>query len=324
MTKLKLREFLRKGYDGLTGMISSNRASFAFFVGLLATVLVYRIQLTIGLFTHPVKPFDFNPTQHPAWFTLAYLPYDLVFVLVCFLLSWLFSRITYLFKQGKAISFSKISGLILLHLVLMMMLLVHGVHSRLLFDVQTGLDISAIKEAFSGISLLKTLKFIEIRDYLFLIFPFAFFWLVLLSPFRLTVWMVRFSILLFLFLSSLSILTTHGRARDVPEEIRLNPAFFLLSDMTESVFFGHSVKDQNGNTVKVTRSVSPLSRPLGPGLSEMERFGSAKRTPPWNIVFFIMESVGTRYIFDTSHGHPMPMPFLHNISEEGWFLKNDR
>ncbi|MBP1700889.1 MAG: hypothetical protein H6Q41_6077, partial [Deltaproteobacteria bacterium] len=27
MTKLKLREFLRKGYDGLTGMISSNRAS---------------------------------------------------------------------------------------------------------------------------------------------------------------------------------------------------------------------------------------------------------------------------------------------------------
>ena len=321
MTKLKLREFLRKGYDGLTGMISSNRASFAFFVGLLATVLVYRIQLTIGLFNHPVKPFDVNPAQHPAWFTLAYLPYDLVFVLVCFLLSWLFSRITYLFKQGKAISFSKISGLILLHLVLMMMLLVHGVHSRLLFDVQTGLDISAIKEAFSGISLLKTLKFIEIRDYLFLIFPFAFFWLVLLSPFRLTVWMVRFSILLFLFLSSLSILTTHGRARDVPEEIRLNPAFFLLSDMTESVFFGHSVKDQNGNTVKVTRSVSPLSRPLGPGLSEMERFGSAKRTPPWNIVFFIMESVGTRYIFDTSHGHPMPMPFLHKISEEGWFLK---
>ena len=226
MTKLKLREFLRKGYDGLTGMISSNRASFAFLIGLLATVLVYRIQLTIGLFTHPVKPFDFNPAQHPAWFTLAYLPSDLVFVLVCFLVSWLVSRMTYFFKQGKAISFLKISGLILLHLALMIMLLVHGVHGRLLFDVQTGLDISAIKEAFSGISLLETLKFIEIKDYLFLFFPFALFWLLLLSPLRLTIRMVRSSILLFLFLSSLSILTTHGRARDVPDEIRLNPVSY--------------------------------------------------------------------------------------------------
>jgi membrane-anchored protein YejM (alkaline phosphatase superfamily) len=135
------------------------------------------------------------------------------------------------------------------------------------------------------------------------------------------VWMVKSSILLFLFLSSLSILATHDRARDVPEEIRLNPGFFILSDITERVFFSHSVKDQNGNPVKVTQSGLPLSRPIGPSLTEMEKFISAKRTHPWNIVFFIMESVGTRYIFDTSHGHPMPMPFLHNISKRGWFLK---
>lgn len=321
MAKLKLRDFLRKGSGALTRMISSSRASFAFFISLLAMVLVYRIQLTIGLFTHPVKPFDFNPTQHPVWFTLAYLPYDLVFILVCFLLSWLLSRMTYFFKQGKAILFLKISGFILLPLVLMLMLLVHGLHGRLLFDVQTGLDTSAIKEGFSGISLLETTKFIEMRDYLFLFFPFALFWLVLLSSLRLKVWMVRFSILLFLLLSSLSILATHGRARDVPEEIRLNPGIFLLSDMTESVLFSHSVKDKNINTVKVNRSGLPLSRSMGSGLTGTEKFVSPKRTHPWNIVFFIMESVGTRYIFDTSHGHPMPMPFLHKISEEGWFLK---
>jgi hypothetical protein len=245
MTKLKLREFLRKGYDGLTGMISSNRASFAFLIGLLATVLVYRIQLTIGLFTHPVKPFDFNPEQHPVWFTLAYLPYDLVFILGCFLLSWLLSRMTYFFKQDKAISFLKISGFILLPLVLMMMLLVHGVHGRLLFDVQTGLDNSVIKETFSGISFIETIRLIEIRDYLFLLLPFTLFWLVLLSPLRLRVWVVRVSILLVIFLSSLSLLAAHGRSKDVPDEIRLNPGLFLLSDVAEDVFFTYSVKDQN-------------------------------------------------------------------------------
>ncbi len=35
-----------------------------------------------------------------------------------------------------------------------------------------------------------------------------------------------------------------------------------------------------------------------------------------------MESVGTRYIFDTQDGQPMPMPFLYQISKKGWFLKN--
>jgi membrane-anchored protein YejM (alkaline phosphatase superfamily) len=64
-----------------------------------------------------------------------------------------------------------------------------------------------------------------------------------------------------------------------------------------------------------------LSSPQGPDLIETGKYGLAKRTNTWNIVFFIMESVGTRYIFDTSHGLPMPMPFLHKISEEGWFLK---
>jgi arylsulfatase A-like enzyme len=54
---------------------------------------------------------------------------------------------------------------------------------------------------------------------------------------------------------------------------------------------------------------------------------SAKSLPvksnhPWNIVLFVMESVGTRYIFDTDNGNPMPMPFLYKISKEGWYLKS--
>jgi membrane-anchored protein YejM (alkaline phosphatase superfamily) len=52
-----------------------------------------------------------------------------------------------------------------------------------------------------------------------------------------------------------------------------------------------------------------------------DKFLAVKSGHPWNIVFFIMESAGTRYIFDTSKGNAMPMPFLHKISQEGWYLK---
>ena len=321
MAELKIKDFLRDWSGLLTEMISSSKASFAFFISLLAIVLAYRIQLSIGLFINPVRPFDFNPAQHPPWFALAYLLYDLSLVLVCFLSSWLLSRMTHLLKQSKALLMFKISGLIFLHIVLMMMLLVHGVHGRLLFDVQTGLDNSVIKETFSGISFIETIRLIEIRDYLFLLFPFTLFWLVLLSPLRLRVWMVRVSILLVIFLLSLSLLAAHGRSRDVPDEIRLNPGLFLLSDVVENVFFTYSVKDRTMGVARGNRSGLHPSHSMESNLKEPGKFLPAKSNHPWNIVFIIMESVGTRYIFDTSDGNPMPMPFLHQISKEGWFLK---
>ena len=321
MVKIKVKALLRKYSHLLTGIVTSSGASFALFICLLAMVFIYRIQLTIGLFTNPVRPFDFNPAHHPVWFTLAYLPYDLALVLVCFLLSWLLSRVAYFIKGRKTFPILKISGLVFLHIVLMVLLLVHGVHGRLLFDVQTGFDTSVIKETFSDISFIETLRLIEIRDYLFLLFPFTLFWLVLQSPLSLRIWMARVSIVLVIFLSSLSVLAVDDRTKNVPDEVRLNPALFLLSDAAENVFFKHSAEDLNSNIAKGNKSDIQFSRPIESSPMEPAKFLPAQSNHPWNIVFFIMESVGTRYIFDTGNGNPMPMPFLYKISKEGWYLK---
>ena len=104
-------------------------------------------------------------------------------------------------------------------------------------------------------------------------------------------------------------------------EIRFNPALFLLSDVAENVFFKNPMENRYGNIVNTDRSGTPHSRSLEKNSMEPKKFLPAKSAHPWNIVFFIMESAGTRYIFDTSNGNPMPMPFLHKISKEGWFLK---
>ncbi len=321
MVKIEVKALLRKCSDLVTNIFSSSKSSFALFICLLAIVFVYRIQLTIGLFTNTVRPFDFNPAQHPVWFTLAYLPYDLALVFVCFVLSWLVSRMAYFIKQGKTFPILRISGLVFSHIVLMIVLLVHGVHGRLLFDVQTGFDTAVIKETFSGISLVETLKLVEIRDYLFLLLPFGLFWLVLLLPVGLRAWMARVSIVLVIFLLSLSLLVANHKTQNVPDEIRLNPALFLLSDLAENVFVTQSAKDPNINVIKGDRSGIPLSRSMENHPLEPEKFLPAKSNQPWNLVFFIMESVGTRYVFDTGNGSPMPMPFLYEISKEAWFLK---
>jgi len=319
MVEIGTKPALRKFSDWFTRAVSSSRSSFALFICLFATVLVYRMQLTIGLFTNRVRPFDFHPGGHPFWFTFAYLPSDLAVVLICSLICWLLSRVTHL-KERKGFPILKVSGMVFLQIVLLGLVLIHGVHGRLLFDVQTGIDLSVIKEAFSGISAVETLKLTEARDYLFLFFPFGIFWLVLLSPIRLRVWMGRVFVVLAIFLSSLSLFAASGKAKNVPDEIRLNPALFLLSDVAEDVL-RYSPRDRNMDVAKGSRSdIQPLQfkedYPIEPANSL-----PAKSKHRWNVIFFIMESVGTRYIFDTGNGNPMPMPFLHKISQEGWYLK---
>ena len=320
MVEIRTKPALRKFSDWLTRAVSSSRSSFALFICLFATVLVYRMQLTVGLFTNRVKPFDFHPGGHPFWFALAYLPSDLAVVLICSLICWLLSRVTHFIKESKGFPIFKVSEMVFLQIVLLGLVLIHGVHGRLLFDVQTGIDRSVIKEAFSGISAVETIKLTEARDYLFLFFPFGIFWLVFLSPIRLRVWMVRVLVALAIFLSSLSLFAASGKAKNVPDEIRLNPALFLLSDVTEDIL-RYSPRDRNMDIAKGSRSdIQPLR------VKEDHPIESANSLPAksrhrWNVIFFIMESVGTRYIFDTSNGNRMPMPFLHRMSQEGWYLK---
>jgi hypothetical protein len=321
MVNIRTKRFLAKCSSLLTGIVGSSESSFAFMICLLALTLAYRIQLTMDLFTNKVKPFDFNPAHSPVWFMLASLPYDLGLVFVCFLLSWLLSRMTFSSRQSRTSAVSRISGLVLVHIVLMILILIHGIHGRLLFNVQTGFDTSVIKEAFSGISFVETSKLVELRDCLFLLFPFGLFWLVFLSPARFRIWMGRASMVWVILLLSLSLLVTQGKAKNVPDEIRLNPTLFLLSDMAGNVLFSHTGKDRNPDVSKGEGPGIPIIQFRETHPKEPEKVLPAKRSHPWNIVFLILESVGTRYIFDTSSGNPIPMPFLHKISQEGWFLK---
>lgn len=305
----------------LRRIVSSSESSFAFFICIFVLILAYRVQLTIGLFTNSVRPFDFNPAHHPVRFILAYFPYDLGLVLVCFLVSWLLSRVRFFSKQSKTFPILKISGFVFLHIVLIIVLLVHEIHLRLLFSVQSGLDYSAIMEAISGVSFIEIIKLIEMKDYAFLLLPIALFWLVLLSPMVLRISMAGISFALIIFLSLISVFAANDRTINVPAEIRLNPALFLLSDVADHAFYQYTAKDRNIGIAHEIDSGFRFPIPADANKMKPIRFLPPKSAHPWNIVFFVMESVGTRYIFNTECGIEMPMPFLHRIAKEGWYLK---
>ncbi len=345
MVKTKVKAFPKIFSSLLMGIASSSEASFSLFICIWTLTFVYRILLTMSLYTNPVKPFDFHPASHFLWLILSHFLYDLPLALSCFLLSWLLSRAQYFSKQTKIFPILKISGFVFLHLLLITLPLIHGAHLRLLFDAQAGLDSSMIMEAFINVSLTELIKFVELRDYLFLLLPIGLFWLIQWTPRNLKIWMVRVQMASLIFLSSIFIFAANHKSDHAPAEIRFNPALFLLSDVAENVLFKHASETRNVNPVRNSSgALNPAAEQRGI-ISNGIKMGNedksgirttrivyknqiktvkllpAKTPHPWNIVILIMESVGTRYMFDTTHGNPMPMPFLHRIAKESWHLK---
>jgi hypothetical protein len=284
-------------------------------------ILLYRVYLTWALFTHSLRPFDFDPSAHPVWFMVRFFPYDLLLLLAGFLISWLFCQVSVLAEKKRTLKFLAVSGLILLYIFLISLFLIHGGHARLLFEAQTGLSHFVLQELFLNVPFGELIKFVDWKDVLFLLMTSGLFWVVLYLPSALRSGILKVSMGLVIILSSFSLIAAGSKSQDLPAEIRLNPALFLLSDVAEQGILRNPPWDGN---LKIAKEGN---MELHPGGTEYRDGGKPlKLLPPgkeqpWNIVLFIMESVGSRYIFDTEYGHPMPMPFLHELAKESWHLK---
>jgi arylsulfatase A-like enzyme len=314
---------LRERTSGLfKWMVSSGRSSYAFAICLTAILLAYRIQLTVGLFSSPVRPFDFNPGSHFLGMMLTFLSCDLALILGSFLMAWFFSLLPNLFHQARIVRLLNVAGLISLNLVILVLLIIHAAHIRLLFDAQTGLDTAMIREVWFNIPVAELLKFIRIKEALLLLLPLGLFWLVLFLPLSLRRWVVRISLLLILLLPSLWLVAANDRTQQIPPEIRLNPPLFLFSDVVDQAFARYPGRDGKPMHLKEIHSGLPQTGSIQPPSFKSVKWLPPRSARPWNVVFIILESVGTRYAFDTGYGQPMPMPFLHQLTKEGWYLRN--
>lgn len=301
--------------------VSSSRTPFALSICLFAIVLTYRIQLTKGLVTSPVRPFDYNPGSHPFRFMLSYLPYDLALILSCFLITSLFSQASLFLRRTRAFLMLRISGWVSLNLVIIVMLIIHTAHIRLLFDAQTGLDTSMIREVWMNVPVRELLRFMNLKEALLLLVPVGLFWMILFLPLSLTLGLARTFLVLIVLLSSSIIFSADSKGNEVPSEIRMNPALFLLSDVMHYVS-RQKIDAQIPPQSNEGESGMRLTGPMYADSVKAVKWLPAKSNQPWNVVFFVMESVGARYAFDTSPGHPVAMPFLQQLAKEGWYLQN--
>jgi membrane-anchored protein YejM (alkaline phosphatase superfamily) len=118
----------------------------------------------------------------------------------------------------------------------------------------------------------------------------------------------------------------------LPSEIASNPVVYFSNDaigdwvneaLQENEYYARLKNlpgDEQTNSIQLVDEAfvnSRLQRPAprrGPALTADGR--------PWNILFFVLESTGADYVFDTSLGNQTPMPFLQRMTGEGLYLSN--
>ena len=104
------------------------------------------------------------------------------------------------------------------------------------------------------------------------------------------------------------------RPDDWPDTAARNPLVHLV--------FGQPELAQDASELADTAGPSSLSavlpEPATPSAQPVAL--PAPPTQPYNVVWIIMESTGTRYFQGAFHDNPAPMPTLRRLAAEGWYL----
>ena len=198
-------------------------------------------------------------------------------------------------------------------------------HGRLLVEFQRGLTSNMLHNAWGQLDLMDLVRMIPGTDWLALALP------VLL--FLTAIWCFRKR-------HQLCELMLLGLVNGVVLWSAFPPQDPLRTELTASPlqFFAADAVRQLAATVRA-REVDSQKLIL-PGEAQLrsvrlidEAFVSgtptdgpvvelpARRKKPWNVLFFIMESTGAPYVFDTTEGNAVPMPFLKQLSETGLNLR---
>lgn len=194
-------------------------------------------------------------------------------------------------------------------------------HCRLLVEFQRGLTLAMLRNAWEQLNFMDFVRMVPGTDWLALAVP--------VVLFLTAIWCFKKR-------RHLCELTLLGLVNGVVLWSAFPPQGPLRTEITSSPlhFFAVDAIRQLATTAHA-REVDAQSQILpGPAQLRSVQFIDAafvsgapvsgplvalppRREKPWNVLFFIMESTGADYVFDTSEGNAVPMPFLKQLSETG-------
>ncbi len=295
------------------------RNAFIFSSGIFAALLslgfVYRLRIlylinvdsAFTISAHPIILF-FKGLFNEAIFAL-------VFSVVIFVLCIPFHRIL----QKK---FIRILALTKGAVVLLLMSFLYNTSYHFWVSMNTGFTRDLLLEALATTRMEEAARFLSPADALFFVIPIAVFFLYIIGE-KYTIWRAGGAFLFFL--GALLIYPVLSLASGISIDAAISKppvqytfiSFFEPNNWNSSDSSATAASDTS-DQMKSVALIDPRFIHAGNHPSSGNLL--ARPIEKWNVIYIIMESIGKQYVFDTSRGNPLPMPFFKELTEKGLYF----
>jgi len=289
----------------------------AFVAALMAMVLIYRVELGAAIYSQASQIARLQPAAVPLGKFLEAAFNDFTFVCLLGLgylglKIWAYRR----WPRLAAKTIVKIGEGILAMALLLLLAFVERAHYQLLLQLDTGLTLDFVKITPMMVGVGDFFQMLTWQDVAFILAPTLVFILACLFA---RTWR-RIDKSVFLFLLCFVLCAQMAGPQTLPSVIAANPVAYFSKDamddwvqelLRENDYYAR-LKNLPGN--EQTNSIQLVDKVfVNPGVQAPAPRHEPAATAdgkPWNILFFVLESSGADYVFDTSLGNPTPMPFL--------------
>lgn len=286
-----------------------SRATRAFIWVYTGCAITYRLILTVAVATSEAPPLGAAKGYRTAATIMLSLGYDILLML---LILFLFAFIIFIKVRKTSESPGKFFILIGLSVVLLWQVIALGSHLNLLFTMNTGFTWPMFLEFFTILSFRDFITLLHGRDYTALALPLVAFVL----TYRALQAPLNFRSLLGLSASAVTaVILVRALAAGVPGELIQNPSAFLLHDAFRNLSAARAaVTMKPGNNLYLGDDIFATTAGGSDAVAGAD-------TTDVNVIFIVLESTASEYIFDTRRyaGGKMPMPFLHELSKKSLY-----
>lgn len=304
--------FLKRIHDAL-GYLSQSRGFRAFAAAYLFTAITYRILLASFVVLSENAPL--GVAQSPAtalqigsgWGQDALLLMGIAFVLLtalCFFPRFLVHK-----NLGRSVAF--LGALFMLWNAFVLASTVH-----LLFVMNSAFTYSIFIESLTILRVDAFLSLLHWYDAVALLLPFVLYLFLLNTRMA---WQISKNVFLGFTLVSVCLFLVAAfwsRAR-LPEEVFFNPQVYFLRDVKRSFSLADSLSFEKTQQSAKMALQGPDFGAIEPTSKRVTR--SRQKA---NVVFILLESTGSEYIFDTTKyaDGKMPMPYLYSLSKKSLYF----
>lgn len=198
-------------------------------------------------------------------------------------------------------------------------------HCRLLVEFQRGLTFNMLRNAWAQLDLMDLVRMVPGTDWLALALP-ALLFLTVIWCFTKRHQLCE--LLLLVLVNGVVLWSAFPPQYPLRTELTASPLHYFTADAVRQL--ARTVHAREADTrnlilpgeaqLRTVRLVDEAFVSRTPTTGPVVEL-PARRKKPWNVLFFIMESTGAEYVFDTTEGNAVPMPFLKQLSETGLNLR---